>query len=156
MSICYGRRRSDSWTIRLLGYTAIMALAYVVYLRFMPVITDFQITEQVPVSNGIQISGTMNKTRHCIFQSLSVTTPTKGINHRLWFEFTDVKGAPEENRQSRIAGLQSWGPWTIFLDGSEQTYDLSVMHKCEWGVYVPTVLVQNQSTKQVKYEHTSN
>lgn len=155
-NMCYGRRRSDSWPIRLLGYTVIMTLAYVVYLRFTPVISDFQITQQVPVSNGIEISGTMKKSRHCVFQSLSVTTPSEGINHRLWFEFTDVKYAPKENRQTRTVGLQSWGPWTVFLDGSEELYNLSVMHECEWGIFVPTILVQNQSTKKVMYERSGD
>lgn len=155
-TICYGRRRSDSWAVRLLGYTIIMTLAYVIYLMFAPVIMDFQITQQVPVSNGIEISGTMNKTRHCVFQALAITTPSQGVNHRLWFEFTDVKNAPKENHQTRSVGLQSWGPWTIFLDGSEETYDITVMHECEWGIFVPTTLVQNQSTKKVLYEYSGN
>jgi len=144
MECYYGRSRSDSCPIRLLGYTIIMTLAYVVYLRFTPVITDFQILTQTPVAHGIEISGTMNKQRHCVFSSLAVTTPIDDVNHRLWFEFTDVKDAPPENHKSRTVGLQEWGPWTIFLDGTEETYSLSVLHECEWGIYVPTTLIKNQ------------
>ena len=96
-----GRRKSDSLTFRLLSYTVCMFLAYLVYEGHSPVIKNFEIEHGIQTEEYFQFYGTFQKLRNCKFDSINVTTPRDGKDHRLMFEFTDVKNVPSENLATR-------------------------------------------------------
>lgn len=139
------RRRSDSWSIQFIAYVVIMTVAYVFYMRFAPVISDFKIQTMQHTPYGLEVSGTLNKTRNCILESLAVTTPINDINKRLWVDFSDLKDAPVGTLPNRPTGKQYWGPWTVFLTGSETKISMIALHRCEWGILIPTRLVTDLS-----------
>lgn len=135
------RRRSDSLSLAVIAYTVIMAVAYVMYLRFAPVIMEFQIHHTQTVKEGITLTGTLNKTRSCVLESLAITSTIDNIHQRLWVEFPDMPAVPTGTVPNRPTGKQFWGPWTVYLTGSEEEINLIALHRCEWGILVPTRLI---------------
>jgi hypothetical protein len=137
-----GRRFSDRWHANLWQYMLVMLLAYMLYERIAPVVTDFEISHTIQSGNQIIIYGTFNKVRDCRFQSLFVTTNINGIDHKLDFEFTDIANKPAENQSTRLSSKQFYGPWTIDLIEGADNLTMRSLHACDFGAYRASTLIK--------------
>lgn len=118
---------------------AITVLAMVVAVKILepipfPVITGFVVHEVRQKDNLVIISGTMVKERDsCVFESVTAYSLFEAGHEkqRVPVVFLDNNG---DDKSSRSAGAQKWGPWRITIPISPKTVaiELTSLHSCHW------------------------
>lgn len=111
----------------------ILAAALVLMLvkfvdQSIPVVTNFNITNQVVIPTGVMIEGTMEKQRDCEFQEVLAYANKRPVQVR----FLDKdESSPSYTRAVRV---QLWGPWEI-NSGTARTVTIYARHSCHifWG-----------------------
>ena len=124
----------SSFVLRLVWHVGpILAAALVLLLvktvdQSIPVVTNFNVTNQTVIHTGVIVEGTMEKQRDCEFLEVTAYANKKPVPIR----FLDKdENAPTYSRAVRV---QLWGPWEI-SSGSARTVTLYARHSCHifWG-----------------------
>jgi hypothetical protein len=142
-------------TIAMRLWPAILCMLIVIVANrveyyFMPVVTDFTITELTYVSGGVKLSGYMRETRTCISAGVSA----KGLDVKkndvaLAIIFETKKGqAPGQLPK----GTLGWGPWSLDIPVNPGVTEvtLSAVHECHIFWATTTKLITFPIIKEVK------
>lgn len=110
-----------------LGLVVGLAICNIIETTFFPVVTDFKLTYFEKTSDGVVVSGSMNKHRSCKLISTNVYGHNNKHGKTLLFTF---KG--DHNLAQMSTGKQSWGPVSIKLYGpiDAETIVVEAVHQC--------------------------
>ena len=89
----------------------------------IPVVSNFNVTNQVIIPHGVLIEGTLEKQRDCEFLEVTAYANRRPVP----IKFLDKpEGATNYSRAVRV---QLWGPWEI-ESGTARTVTLYARHSC--------------------------
>lgn len=108
-------------------------------ITMFPIVESFVVEQVTHTPNGVEVSGMMTKTRECQFKSLAIYGVPPDSRPRLLDYTFDNNGIVT----SRIPGIQQWGPWTIFIEGVEDDWEITMYayHNCHQFYTLTTELI---------------
>lgn len=104
--------------------------------KYIPVVTDINLTYAKQHQDYTQIIFEGTKVRTCEFVEVAVIAGKKGSLAKGKIEFDDYEG---EGSKTRAPGRQTFGPWKVYPPGDEVI--LVAYHRCHplWQTVTPLV-----------------